>query len=733
MRRIYFVALLSLISLNLFAQTPVMQRSSDIRIGSLTTPSFNIANRNISAHIFSWGLQSGVMNSCTLSFQTAPADTGPWIEQTTGDCTSNGTTNYLVFATNWIRIVATTFNVQSGNALVTINYAGYIIAPTSIATITTAPLINQSLNGLNFCDNYSGTVNAKWNACISAIPAAGGLGLMVNPATGSGEPTTYPSNGKLTLDFRRLYDYLIENATRVERPPNIGIRSDATTLATKTLTGTITLTNGATTIYGTGTAFSSELAYGSIIRLVADAETAWARVLSITDNTNATLENNYTGTGGTGAAVLGQANLTIAMRSNVTGGEPNSAAAGEVVPLSIFVNRTSGSRQIFGANFNVSFNAKTRGASVQEFDLNNYSGVDWNENGETFNGQLNETYALRINSAGTALVQGAIKCDYGITGTGFHKCLSMDSSWKTNAIFSKARESSSTTGIHFKTVPFADDNNPSFVWRNSGNNANIAAVYNIGTSWWRGVLGAPAGGLTLPAVPIHGYNLGGNNVLIAVGAENDNAGTGTGAIGFSATNTTFSSGTETRSFKAAIGLTRNSSNGRGNLEFFNRQVNDTNNAQASDRVAYFNTSGVFNVAASISAPILTATSKVQIASEDVSSAPRMTWSCFVPNSLTITYTICQFTPDKAITITRAQAQVKIAAVGCLTNASIHVESVAPVVAIDMVVGTSNATDSGAVSVNYAAGTVLQITLAQAAATCGTNPQDMNVVVQYKMQ
>lgn len=184
MKRFIFSLLFLLYPIFSFAQNPVLQASFDIRSNSLNTQGFNIASRAISAHIFTWSLQSGVMNSCILSFQTSPNNI-TWTTQSTGDCTSGGTTSYLIFVTNYVRISATTFTTQSGTPLITINYAGYVIAPTSLATITTAPLNNQNINNRHYITNYSGAnFGIKSTACFADLGGPGicdgtGLGAQV--------------------------------------------------------------------------------------------------------------------------------------------------------------------------------------------------------------------------------------------------------------------------------------------------------------------------------------------------------------------------------------------------------------------------------------------------------------------------------------------------------------------------------------------------------------------------
>jgi hypothetical protein len=68
------------------------------------------------------------------------------------------------------------------------------------------------------------------------------------------------------------------------------------------LTGSVAFTNASLAIVGTATAFTTELSRDSYVKLDAHAETAWARVASITDDTHATLETAYAGVTASGAS-----------------------------------------------------------------------------------------------------------------------------------------------------------------------------------------------------------------------------------------------------------------------------------------------------------------------------------------------------------------------------------------------------------------------------------------------
>jgi hypothetical protein len=119
-----------------------------------------------------------------------------------------------------------------------------------------------------------------------------------------------------------------------------------------------------------------------------------------------------------------------------------------------------------------------------------------------------------------------------------------------------------------------------------------------------------------------------------------------------------------------------------------------------------------------------------IGGETISSVPRGSYDAFLTGALTVTGTSQSWTLDKAITVTRVQAQLRVAPSAC---------SVAPVIRISD--GTNNvnltisaaANDSGAISQNFAAASVITISTSTAASGCAVSPGDANVQVQYKSQ
>ena len=121
---------------------------------------------------------------------------------------------------------------------------------------------------------------------------------------------------------------------------------------------------------------------------------------------------------------------------------------------------------------------------------------------------------------------------------------------------------------------------------------------------------------------------------------------------------------------------------------------------------------------------------VPVVGEQFFSSPRGPLHALFPGALTTTWIGETFTLDKAITVTRVQAQAKTAPNGCSTNAIIRLTDGTSPVNLTI---SSSANDSGAISQNYAAGAVLTLSVQTAASGCTTSPGDANAVVQYRMQ
>ena len=124
------------------------------------------------------------------------------------------------------------------------------------------------------------------------------------------------------------------------------------------------------------------------------------------------------------------------------------------------------------------------------------------------------------------------------------------------------------------------------------------------------------------------------------------------------------------------------------------------------------------------------TPAITIGSETFSASPRSVENVFLPGALTTAWTGSTWTIDKAITVTRVEAQAKTAPAGCTTNAVVRLTDGTTPVNVTL---SAAANSSGAITQNYAAGAALTIAVSTAAAGCTTSPADVNVTVQYKMQ
>jgi hypothetical protein len=105
------------------------------------------------------------------------------------------------------------------------------------------------------------------------------------------------------------------------------------------------------------------------------------------------------------------------------------------------------------------------------------------------------------------------------------------------------------------------------------------------------------------------------------------------------------------------------------------------------------------------------------------------WSCFLPGNVTSTWTGCQFTPKKAITVVATELAAKTAPVTCAPNAVIRVTDATN--NLDTTLNAATVTNNS--SQAFAASVAIQVKVQTAAAGCGTSPADVNVTVQYKMQ
>ncbi|HZU30680.1 MAG TPA: hypothetical protein VFB79_06165 [Candidatus Angelobacter sp.] len=124
-----------------------------------------------------------------------------------------------------------------------------------------------------------------------------------------------------------------------------------------------------------------------------------------------------------------------------------------------------------------------------------------------------------------------------------------------------------------------------------------------------------------------------------------------------------------------------------------------------------------------------------IGGETISASPRITWDGFLSGSLTTSgIGYVQWTPDKAITITRFESLTQnVSPSGCSTNAVLDVFDNTSTTSLTSITLTSQVVDSGALAVNVTGGHVLRIRVQTGAVGCTATPANAAVTVQYRMQ
>ena len=107
-----------------------------------------------------------------------------------------------------------------------------------------------------------------------------------------------------------------------------------------------------------------------------------------------------------------------------------------------------------------------------------------------------------------------------------------------------------------------------------------------------------------------------------------------------------------------------------------------------------------------------------------------TWTTFIPLFVS-TYVASTFTPSQAIALSRIQVQSALAPTGCSRNAVVRVSdgTTAGTRTVTIAAATN---DSGALSINYAAGVPVTVSVSVTAA-CTIPPASATVVVQYRAQ
>jgi hypothetical protein len=102
----------------------------------------------------------------------------------------------------------------------------------------------------------------------------------------------------------------------------------------------------------------------------------------------------------------------------------------------------------------------------------------------------------------------------------------------------------------------------------------------------------------------------------------------------------------------------------------------------------------------------------------------------IPGTLTSAITSLTYTPDRAITITRIQAQVVTPPAGCAVNAVISLSDGTDSIFLTI---TQAANDSGTINQTYLAGKLLTVGVVTPATGCATAPAQANIAVQYNLR
>jgi hypothetical protein len=115
------------------------------------------------------------------------------------------------------------------------------------------------------------------------------------------------------------------------------------------------------------------------------------------------------------------------------------------------------------------------------------------------------------------------------------------------------------------------------------------------------------------------------------------------------------------------------------------------------------------------------------------SSPRMTWSGFHPTPVNV-QSFGLLVPDRAITITRLTGSVLTPPTGCATIPVYSAfDNTILTSLVSVTPGKGANLDSGAVSINVPAGHPLLFRVTTAASGCATNPANLSLTMEYKMQ
>jgi len=121
---------------------------------------------------------------------------------------------------------------------------------------------------------------------------------------------------------------------------------------------------------------------------------------------------------------------------------------------------------------------------------------------------------------------------------------------------------------------------------------------------------------------------------------------------------------------------------------------------------------------------------ISINGENMNSAPRSAQNFFLPGPLNSTWIASTWTPDKAVTLTRIQVQVKTGPAGCSVNAVVRITDGKNPVNLTV---SAAGNDSGRIAQTFAAGVPLTISVQSPASQCTQIPADANITIQYRTE
>ena len=145
--------------------------------------------------------------------------------------------------------------------------------------------------------------------------------------------------------------------------------------------------------------------------------------------------------------------------------------------------------------------------------------------------------------------------------------------------------------------------------------------------------------------------------------------------------------------------------------------------------------GTLSVSGNVNATGSVAAGSVTINGDTpMSKAPRMATGQFVTSVNGIGSFAPLFVTDQPITITRLQSLANAPPAGCTSFPVVSIfNNTGSVIVSSVTLSTAGLTDSGALSINVAAGQQLVLRTTTAAAGCTTNAANVGFTVQWKMQ